>query len=299
MEQRDDYAFWRSALEGKPIELTVGQAECGYYRHYTRHNGAQPVAVWRDIGSGELFYSIGNNDGRPADEAFCHDVFSWCCKNPVHEDAYWKKIETGCWPDEPPEKASNLPIDERESLKAEINGEKDEVERWLKEIGEVKTREQADRAGNWADRLTALEKRAEDTRRKEKQPFLDEAKAVDDEWKPFVTTAQSLKQRLKAACAAFLKTEAARVVQEHVDTVARGEQPVERPKPVKAGSLGRPVSLRTVTTAVIEDPKALAIYLVEQNNRDMMELLQTLANRLVKAGATPPGCKKHTDQVAA
>lgn len=298
----DEYAWWRAALEGRPGDLTLNKAEPGFYRHQTRE-GWVPVAIWRD---GErTFAQVGSKPQILADEAFCESVFSRCCRHPVSDDAYWAVMEGGLWPDAPPAIAkANLPESEYEAVKTLLADERRDAEAWLSQIGKVGTKEQADRAINWANRIAELEKRAEAARKREKQPFLDEARAVDDQWQPVVKGAAELKRKLKDASTAFLLAEDRRLKEEArrkaEEQAAKGEPvlvDMNRLPSAKAGTVGHTAGLRTVKTAVIDDYDAALAFFCD--HEDLRALVQTLANRAVRAGVVPAGCRLvETKQVA-
>lgn len=301
----NEYDWWANALIGDVRELTLNKAECGFYRHQTRE-GWIPVAIYSDEVTGATIAKIGHRDPVAADERFCMDVFSRCCRHPVTDDAYWTVINGGLWPDAPPAiDKSNLPNEsDYERLKAELEGERAEADLWLKQIGEVQTQEQADRAVNWANRIAEIEKRADETRDKEKRPFLEECRAVDQQWMPLVKAAAALKRKLKDAPVAFLSAERRRKEEERRRQVeeasAKGEPVIvdmRQPVRAKAGTLGHTAGLRTVKTAQVDDIEQALLFF--KGHPKIVELVQQLANTSVRNGVTPPGCTLITSQQVA
>jgi hypothetical protein len=134
-------------------------------------------------------------------------------------------------------------------------------------------------------------------RKAEKRPHDDSAKAVQEKFRPAIELTDALKKRVDAALAPYLRDKERRLSGERAKQAAAGET-IERPKSAKAGTSGRSVALTTVKTARITDAKALALYLVETSQSDVLETLQKVANRMVRSGVTPPGCEIASEQVA-
>src|SRR5918993_1374934 len=174
-------AFWKDALAGKNPDHTRGKAECGYYRMRQRDGSTVGIAIWRDDNGG-LCAKVGRRNGEliepEREEEFCDKAFAWCLRNPVTEDAYWHWYDNDSWPEDLPDisqQVENRLTEISEAFRHNAPPEvvisetvkelRDEAERWLKQIGgEIKTQEDADKAGNFADRFAELEKEADRTR---------------------------------------------------------------------------------------------------------------------------------------
>jgi glycosyltransferase involved in cell wall biosynthesis len=225
-------------------------------------------------------------------------VFSRCARHPVTDDAYWTVRDGGLWPDAPPAIAkSNLPLSQRAAFAEELAGEKSEAERWLKSLpAGIDSQPLADRAINWAARIGEIERKAEAARKREKQPFLDEARSVDEEWKPVVVGAGALKRALKDACEAFLVAERKKADEARraaAEAAAQGAPVVPFTLPRgKAGTASHVAGVRTVKTAKIVNYEAALAYFA--NAEEIRELVQTLADRAVRAGIVPAGCELQT-----
>lgn len=317
----EEYAYWRGAMEGRFEELTVGKAESGFYRRRKRDGTCEPIAIWIDENSGHRLARVGNDaDPIPADADFCERIFSWVAKDVISDETYWSVMEGNPWPDEPPAIGHNNPPPSLYGqFKTELEQENVEAEAWLAKIGGFpRTVEEKDRAANWANRVAALQQRADRQRDQEKRPFMEEARAIDEQWKPLVTAAEQLKRRLKAACGVWLDKENARLDRERREreaerrrieeehraaaeaAAAKGEPIPEpprvaiedpnRPKRATAGNTGGTnVKAVKVRTAEIEDVEKALLFFKEHPK--LRECLQTIANATARTGVTPAGCR--------
>jgi hypothetical protein len=288
-------------------ELEVGVAYPGIYRWASRR-GLVPVTVW--ISGTDTIQTIGlNGKAAYADETFCENIFSWCCRKAITQKQFDEWSLTGRWFDDPPPAiqppGSNLPDNFAEAIKIRLAGEEEEIDRFLKEP--IDSQEKADRAANWASRLIReVREPVEETRIKEKRPHTDEARAVDDTYVPLRDKAGKLVTRLKQASQAFLEAE-----QRRLEALAKVEPETGEARPegsrrpyvervsAKAGTVGSRLSLRTVRTAEIHDDLEFARSLIMMNNEDFLSALQEIANKLARAKTEVPGMKIVTEKKAA
>jgi hypothetical protein len=291
------YEYWLAATEGKPLpELELGRVEWGFFRQQNRNGGFDAWALWP--GEDDSIRALKN--GEPVEvrreDEFAERVFSWICKHPITEDQYRAFRQTGRWHDEPPPKAeataapgSNMPVDPFEAMKLELEGEREEIERWLA-TNPIKDQGSCDRAANWRNRVrNEIRKKADDIRKREKEPHLNEARAVDQQWNPLIAESDRLEKLLISAMDPFLKTEAERRRQERAEAVAAGKKPTEPPKNARAGTLGARTALRTVYHGTVEDPAVFTAWLIENKHPDLLELLDKLAQRIASVKAEAPG----------
>lgn len=210
------YEFWKAAIEGKGPEISE-EPHAGFYR--ARLGKAWlPVAIWWDgekdesgapDGDEKLVCLVGFSDNaqerdpnEPWSEKSANPASVWlvAAKNPVTEEAYRQAFDTGRWPDDAPEPergiGDNLPEEPVEQVKAELVGEAEIVDEFLKTP--VTTQEEADKIGPWVKRIREIGTRAEKIRVEEKQPFLDGGRAVDAKWRlPIDKAADLVKKLLK------------------------------------------------------------------------------------------------------
>lgn len=306
-----DYAFYNAQLAhmrgaGPAPEVTPGTPHAGFYRRGTRKAGEWVcVAIWRDPDSGALVGIDGNYDVSDPDKL--DELFARCCRQAVDEKV-WRAVaeRNEPWPDAPPPPAvdpqdfANMPADEHEALKAQIDAERFEVERWLKST-EISSEEDAAKATDWGHRIkTQLQDRAEKMRVEEKKPHDEAAKAIQAKWKPLVDTSDALVRKLKVAIEPYLREKQRKLAAERAAALSAETPSAPPPQRLAVGNSGR-VSLRTVKHAQIEDFDAtLAHFLKQAATRvEIVELIQNFATKAVRAGADVPGVKVVTEQKAA
>ena len=318
------WSWWQNALAGNLGPMHEGQPEQGYYR--TRFKGGQwePVAIWLDDAGGWL----AMRGERMVDAA---DAWNFCRTHPVSYEAYQKAIEGAGWDDEPPAPAMghNLPSDPFEALKLEYQAEAEQAAAFMKTP--ITTQDQADKAAIWAKRLTAIKTKAESLHKVEKQPHLDGGRAVDDKWRDLKSDPDTLAKKLKAHVTPFLREQErlenerlqreraeaerkrreaeelaakadvsdtdAQVEAERLQREADEQEQAAKATKTQAGRTGARVSLRTFVSALITDyDKALKAL---GNHPEMKALVETLANRAIRAGVELDGVQRFEEQRAA
>lgn len=199
------YDFWRSALKqphliGKVggIPMHEGEPECGYYRMRVKGGTDLPAAIW--MAGEEMVAKVGDQMRDPL------KIWTWCGRDPIPYEQYTAVMGGGEWPDAPPKVepkpreepagiGHNHPEDPVEAIKAELAGEIELAQEFLKKP--ITSQEDADKAATWAKRLSELESRADKTRETLKRPHLEAGKKVDAEWQPIVRGAGEWKSKLK------------------------------------------------------------------------------------------------------
>lgn len=324
MTDTNPWAWWQNALAGNIGPMHEGVPQQGYYR--TRFKGGQwePVAIWLDEAGGWL----AMRGERMVDAA---DAWNFCRTHPVSYEAYQKAIEGAGWDDEPPIAGigHNLPADPFEALKLEYEAEKEQAEAFMKTP--VTTQDQADKAAIWSKRLTAIKNKATDLHKVEKQPHLDAGRNVDNKWRGLKEDPDTLAKKLKAHVTPFLQEQqrleyerqqrerdeaerkrraaeemaakadardtAAQAAAERLQQEADKQEQAAKAKNAQAGRTGARVSLRTFLSARIVDyDKALKAL---GNHPEMKALVETLANRAIRAGVDVDGVERIEEQRAA
>ncbi|SOC45723.1 hypothetical protein SAMN05892877_117112 [Rhizobium subbaraonis] len=310
------WAWWQNALKGNFGPMHEGQPEQGYYR--TRFKGGQwePVAIYYPEGSDQI---VAYRNGKEVDPG---EAWNFCRTNPITYDAYVKAMDGKGFDDEPAlatigdNSGSDDPFDQ---IAQELAGEKEMAEEFLR--SEIKTQADADKAGIWSKRLSDLAKRADNHRIVEKEPHLAASKAVDDKWRGPVGEAKDLSVALKRHIEPFLiakkreeeararkaaeeaaalrrkAEEEARAAQQYnVDPqeaekkraeLLRQAQEAEKAAEVRnaqAGRTGAKVSVRTDKIGVVTDYGKAAAALVAMRHKDLIEIIDKLAQRAAKAG---------------
>jgi hypothetical protein len=303
----DQFEKWKKLLAGEPVEMHENEPIPGYYRTRMGKDGPWvPVAIWNDA-KGE---TLALRAGSVVDVG---QVWPYCAKHPIAYATYQTVAERGeDWPDQHPAVAAmghNAgPADDSfEGLTEAITELGREAEKLIK-AGGAKTQAEADQASHLANKIGELQKKADEQRKKEKQPHDDKAKEVQQKWLPLIQAADIYKRIKEAVITPFLKAEDAKLraaeqaaLRAAASAVQTGAGPVEPPLPLptaKAGSAGRrSIALRTVTRVAITDRAALLEYF--KDRQEITEALQDMAEKAVKAGITPPGVEVQKDQVAA
>jgi hypothetical protein len=288
------YEFWIAQLAGATPDLPSKEPQPGFYR--TRRD--EPVAVWR-TGDDDLVAKVGDGRIVEADETWAERVFAGCCRRAVTEQDYRARLASGKWPDEVAAPARNSNAEPHIQIEETIAELRSEAEAWLASIGgEIKTKADADKAGNFADRFAELDKEAEKARVEQKEPHFKAAKAVDGTWQPIVAKAKEAKRWVASLCTAYLQAEKARKVAEASAKVVEGKAVHPSDVTVKAGSRGRGVQLRTVKVGeIIDYPAFLAAV---KDFPDVLAFMADLANRIAKlpSGEHPVGMKIVSEQRA-
>jgi hypothetical protein len=316
----DQYQWWRDALGGKNPPIHDGEPHSGYFKRRLVKGGPWvPAAIWD--ADGRKVCRVGT-ETRDA-----YDEWTWLAKHPVKQADAKVAFETGAWPgdDTPVATAqiggNNPPSEITDLIPLEISN----ADAWLATVKTIATQEQSDIASNKVATLRGLKKKAETAHETEKAPHLKAGRDVDAKYNPKIKDAEDALKRLLAAVTVFQNAEKARL-QAIADEAARIENakrqaeferqrdiaakaaidakanelpppPVAAPvfvapEPVKiksGGAIGKTVGLRKVKFAVVEDiEKAL---LALKGHKDMIDMVQTLANRACKAGVPLAGVR--------
>lgn len=309
---QDQYEFWRRRIAGENVQIYDGEPQAGFYR-LKGYKGApdQAVAYW--FKDGQLRCRIGSKD---VSEQVAMDRWTWAATAPISHELYKSIIDGNEWPDqhEAVSRSNRAPDDNS------LEGLRDAIEDLAREAntligkGAAQSQADADRASDLANKLGELCTKADKARDAEKRPFLEAGREVDAKWKPIIGTAEIYKRVKAAVIEPFLRkqreeraraeAEARRKAEEaaragdavKIEEAQRQVQAIAA-APVKAGTRGRSVALRTVTRVVISDRAALLAYFADR--QEVTDLLQSLAEKAVKAGITPVGVAIQKDQQAA
>jgi hypothetical protein len=328
MTVHPDYAYWHNALQGTLGPIHDGHPQCGFYRRRLHREGPfVPVAIWR-AAEGNIVALVGD---KPADAV---DIWTWVCDKPITEDQYRRVRAGGAWDDEPPapasQKMANMPSDPFEALTIEWASEKEIGDEILAKP--ITTQQQANQAAVFSKRIAQIAKKATDHHKVDKQPHLDAGRAVDEKWRGLKDEPADLSRRIKRHMDDFLREEA-RKERERQEAARREEERLRREaedaaaaalqsgtpdaaaeaerleqeaaakakeaeaRNASAGRTGARVSLRTFVSArVVDYEKAL---LALKDHPEMKALVETLANRAIRAGVPLDGVERHEEQKAA
>jgi hypothetical protein len=220
---------------------------------------------------------------------------------------------------ETPEGEPELSLDKR--LYAELTARQAEARAWLEVLGhKPQNQKEADKAMNFSNAFSAIEKEAEKARKAEKDKILEAGRAVDSKWRIVVEPAGIAKKWIKgladdyaiaenrrreeAAAAENARAQAEflaakKKADEDAARLPIGVEPpkaVEKPREVvadtvKIGSSGRVGAVVKREVWSINDQKSLFHYLAEKNllPESLLEEARKFGELLSKGGATVPG----------
>lgn len=318
----DQWAWWRAALKGDNPDWERGNPPSGYFRSAK----GECCAIWRDEnGTLQAWRSGGKYTPPAGDVDKIEEFFATTCRDnrarPISAAEYKAFMEAGKWPDQVDEAPATIGdnsgavASDLDAARAAVDDLFEQYRDWKREIGgKVTTKENADKAANFGDRFGKFEKRADDLRKVEKQPHMDAATAVDNAWRPIITTAKDAKTEAKNLLTRYLKEEqrkrdeAAAAERERLRKEAEAArekgfvepEPVKEPEPqrVHAGTQGRVASLRTYKSAVITDLKAAAAFFAEMDQPppDFVKAITAAAFKVMSAGMKVPGAEIKEEQ---
>lgn len=316
----DQFHWWREAITGNNPPIHDGEPHSGYFKRRLVKGGPWvPAAIWD--ADGRKVCRVGS-ETRDA-----YDEWTWLAKNPVKQADAKMAFETGSWPGDDTPVASQLvgsnnpPSDITDLIPMEIGN----ADAWLKQVKTISTQVDADIAANKVATLRGLKKQADAAHETEKAPHLTAGRAVDAKYNPKIKDAEDAVKRLLAAVTVFQNAEKVRLLAIAADAArienekraaeykrqqeeaakaaaeAKANEPPPppiaapvfvAPEPIKiksGGAVGKTVGLRKVKFAVVEDiEKAL---LALKGHKDMIEMVQTLANRACKASVPLDGVR--------
>lgn len=289
------WAYWQAVMAGKEMPVHEGQPQIGYYRTKGgKGRVPEPVAIFEHEGA-----IVALKSNNPVD---ANEVWTWVCTSPISYETYCAVAERGeKWPDLDEAVAAqighnNPPNDEAEMLREQVEAAKAGAAEYTK----IHDDEMAARAQSLRARLLELKATIEKAHKAAKEPHLKAGRDVDAKWLPVAREAEGAANGVRTALTAFEneKMRAAREAQQKAEAEARRAAEAGRPVPVAPpveaapaapikGAYGKAASVRTIKVATVTDQDAL--YIALRDNPDVKALLQKLAQKVVDAGATPPG----------
>lgn len=298
-----EWDWWFKKLAGEPVQMNEGTPHAGFYRmprkaHYGARKTFTPVAYW--IGQdGQMHCRFGDDD---VSVERGQELWQRVGNHPVTEEAYRAVAQRNePWPDE------HLLVPMGDNLGPELEDTyealQDQIANLAREAEQrldgppVADQDEADRIANLADRLAELHKKADGLRKAERKPHDDALKAIQLKWTPILLKAESYRNLKFKLLTPWLQALQEAQKKEAEAAAAAGE-PVsaEAARRPRAGTRGRAQTLKTLKRAEITDyQKALEFF---AESKDMKDLVQTLADRAVRAGITVPGTKIIEEQKA-
>jgi hypothetical protein len=315
-----DYAYWTARLSGEDAPHPDTPQPGRYRLPAARKNPSTspgqvrpptppkswPVAIWPEdgrmhvlIGAQRMLIEGETVNGDIPYLAFVDSGWPRCL--PVSAEEYQTVIDGGSWKDEhdavsrsnraPPANSFASIADRIDDLAREADA--------LIKAGAAADQATCDQAADLANALGQLEQRADTARKDEKEPHLEAGRTVDAKWKPAIARAGDSKTKLKARVITpyLAELERQRLAAEF-EQLTLGTPPDAAAQPkATAGTRGRPVSMREKVTVTITDRAALLAHFASHD--EITAVLQTLAERAVRAKMTPPGVGVTVEKVAA
>lgn len=227
MAETNEWAYYFAALRGNFGPIRENDPQTGYYKHYT---GAA-VAIWREEGT--VLMLLGADE--VADLVDQGRIWLSCAKKPVSHDHYVLKTTTGIWPGLPEAMAAKVAaadlaaaatddgaaaapgaghnsadLDTFAKMRAELTEEVSESAAFFAKHP-VKTKDEADRAQDWGDRIDKAAKAADAARLAETKPLRDQIDEINARWNGLINPAKQQAVKLKGLAQEWGRAEAARL----------------------------------------------------------------------------------------
>ena len=302
-EHKRYWLWWQHKLEGKNPPASEGNPMAGFYRAvrkstYGGTKWAIPVAYWPGE-NGEMHCREGFQD---VSDVRGQDIWVNVCNNPVPELWYREVAENDApeWPDgmaTTAPRGDNRPPEETdfEYLKGKIEEAALEARGWLdSDANAIREQVQADQVSNIADRLTELWKKADEARKKERQPHDEALREIQIKWSPLLLMAEAYKNLKYKLLTPWQITQKRALEDAARAAVAAGETMPETTRRPRAGTRGRAMSLKSFKSAEIVDYEACLAFF--KDSQDVRGTVQDLANKAIRAGITVPGVKMLEEQ---
>lgn len=322
------YEWHDNAMAGNRGPVHEGDPQTGWYRNrrLTSAKGVTPkafvwdaVAYWKDTKTNEQRCHV---NGKQPDPLRAMEIWVFCNRYPISEEVYDQFMRTGKWPEhnevlaDQERRSNEAPDDDSPGgVAARIDALAAEASKLLKQ-GAAKTQAEADAAADIAGKLSQLYTHADNLRKKDKEPSLEEGRRIDALWNPIRDRALVYKDIKPKVVNPFLTAEQARLdaiaraaEQERLAKIAEAEaaakpgqmlsdEPVYVapvvPQKASAGSVGsRRIHQQIVKTMRIDDfDKALVHF---KEHPKVRELIQELANAQARIDMPVPGCVQLKD----
>ena len=196
----DELAWHRAALAGTRGPISADEPQSGYYRQKRKDGTYEPVAYWKDSKTGEQRCHV--NGKSPHDPLRMFEIWPYASKNPITEEAYWHRMDTGRWLDNDAGAAAvakgpeiDPAADPAASLKAEIAAAKAGLEAYRV----IESDEAAARAQTLRSALTGLSGKAKKEYEAQNRPLLDEQERIRKVWFPLRDEAADAADELRKA----------------------------------------------------------------------------------------------------
>ncbi|MEN3238229.1 hypothetical protein PUR29_32805 [Methylobacterium ajmalii] len=307
--ERNSYAWWQSAVAavaaGQKIP-DVPERDMACFGRYAgslkRHGPLVGMAIYPAKDKSGIWVKLGHGDPflletLEQEEDFCDGRFRWIARNPVTNEAYKHWLAHGQWPNQAPQVSdrvqSNAPPEV--VLRETLDELTREFDAWIASVGEIRTKDDGDKAADFKARFAEIAKEAEDNREEQKRPHIAAGKAVDDLWCPIRDGSKAAAKRAAAAAQSWLTFDRARKLREAAEAVEAGQAVKAEDLTSRAGTRGRQVSLRTTQQFTVTDRAAMAAHFnIDERfleNGPVMVAVGKIALAHIEAGIAVPGAE--------
>lgn len=267
--------WWKAALAGNPPVFDPNVPARGWYRAKRKGEEYKPCALWYDD-NGVLQCLFGDED---IEEGKARQMWLWLHKNPISYKTYEKVAAGEPWPDMDPTVAAHKLVSSNQPQAAkpvdEFQKKIDEAAAGAQKYEEVTSDEQAVQAQTLRAHLLKLHKDGEEKRKELKQPFQNEADAIDSIWMPVTKKAKTFADKIRAAIAAW----ETRKIQSKKPPAPDDVSEKAAPTTIK-GASGRAASVKSKRVAVaVTNLDALMHSL--KGRPELEPLLLTLAQKIL------------------
>lgn len=287
-------AWHTNALAGQFGPMHDGEPEYGYFRS---KDGAR-VVYWPDSNDGSLRCQM---NGKNVADARARELWTWVCRSPVSEDAFYFHESNSRWPDHDAgaQKAKEgSSIDPEDDPIGAAREQIDHIKATLGDYANIDSDTQSGAAQTSRDALlkvcTAL-----DRKRKELvQPHLDAQREINGAYNPVIDEAKQAANILRKAMEAWedVKREQARqaaaaAAQASAANEEAFPQASNAPAPSQQikGATGKAASVGNQKVVTITDIDKLFAHF--RQNSILIECLQKLAKAQVEMDIDVPGVK--------
>lgn len=292
MTAHDDFSWWAAALAGTRGPISADEPQSGFYRQKNRDGQYEPVAYWKDEGSGEQRCHI--NGKAPQDPLRQFEVWPHAARNPIAAEAYWHRMDTGAWLDNDAGAAAaakgptiDPATDPAGSLAAEIAAAKAGIAAY----SPIDSDAQSAKAQTLRSTLTGLSGKAQKAYEALNRPLLDEQQRIRKVWFPLRDEAANASEAIRAEMGKWedIKRENQRRAEDAIRAAEMAHEPaptfqINTPPPSTKikGASGRAASVgvKKVVTAIDID-KAFAQF---RDDPELYALLLDLSQKVVTAG---------------
>jgi len=301
----DGFEFWRARLADPSVPFPETGLPLGYWKQKRNDQGGArnvPIGVWRDESeAGALVVQFGSKAGKvwllEPDKILDWHENPWWLGQAVTYDDYIAAFETGEWPDHSPARIGhNKPPEDSITGGDQVESVAALLEARLADPAD--SQDWADAVANLRDRLRSIATDLTEMRKAEESGPKETLAAIKAKYTPILDRAEALGKRAAERLADYLTKQREAVADKIAEATAAGASPEEINEMLpRAGTGKRRVGMRGRKVATIKDYALTLHYFA--NDPAVVKVVQSLANKAVKAGGNVPGVEVEKKETAA